>query len=279
MGRKDKLRREKQRKAKAENASATTTATATVTAPSSTTTAVVDNKDGDDEFPKSDSYVLGMRLLDENNKYIIDKYKEIKEAFMPGATEYGCVGSMGMVGICHFWSYLNGEQIHLGVPWLLEAAIRGALMPVQYLVEEIYSKIRPCQPVGIQRYWMKMFDKYLGWSDSSGDESNAKEVKDNINRVCFICHKTDTETLTLRQCMGCSTYCYCSQEHQTDHWARGHKGECKQLKILNKHHKPYTKEIRAAAIRGDTHPALKKLRKKLGLSRPVEEYQEKKNGH
>eukprot|EP00751_Fragilariopsis_kerguelensis_P042372 CAMPEP_0171005352 /NCGR_PEP_ID=MMETSP0736-20130129/18304_1 /TAXON_ID=186038 /ORGANISM="Fragilariopsis kerguelensis, Strain L26-C5" /LENGTH=333 /DNA_ID=CAMNT_0011435017 /DNA_START=79 /DNA_END=1080 /DNA_ORIENTATION=- len=274
MGRKDKLRREKQRKAKVENAAAT------ATAPLTTTTVVADEDDDDDdqEFPKSDSYVLGMRLNDDHNKYNIDNDKEIKEAFMRGATEYGCVQSMGMVGLCHFWSNLNGKQIHLGVPWLLEEAIRGAMKPVQYLVEFVYNKVWPGQPRAIQKYWMKMFDKYYGWSESSGEKSNAKEVKDSINRVCFICFKRDTETLTLRQCKGCSTYCYCSQECQTIHHKDGHKAECRQVKILTKYHKPYAKEIRQAAIRGETHPALEKLRHKLGLSRPEEEYQELKMG-
>ena len=126
---------------------------------------------------------------------------------------------------------------------------------------------------------MKMFDKYQRWSDSSiVDKSTRKEVKKYINRICFVCHKKDTETLTLQQCSGCSSYCYCSQECQTIHHKSGHKGECKQLHILNKYHKMYAKGIRAASIRGDTHQALKKLRKKLGLSRPEEEYQELKRG-
>jgi len=53
--------------------------------------------------------------------------------------------------------------------------------------------------------------------------------------------------------MGCSTYC--------------------------KYHKPYAKEIREAAIRGEiSHPALEKLRSKLGLTRPIVEYKELNEG-
>lgn len=37
---------------------------------------------------------------------------------------------------------------------------------------------------------------------------------------------------------------------------------------------PFAREIRNAAVRGETHPALAKLRKKLGLTRPTIEYQE-----
>ena len=47
---------------------------------------------------------------------------------------------------------------------------------------------------------------------------------------------------------------------------------------MNKYHKPYAKEICAASIRGEAHPALKKLGHKLGLSRPTDDYQELKMG-
>ena len=46
----------------------------------------------------------------------------------------------------------------------------------------------------------------------------------------------------------------------------------RQIQILNEYHKPYAKEIRDAAIRGESHPALERLRNKLGLTRPTEEY-------
>ena len=47
------------------------------------------------------------------------------------------------------------------------------------------------------------------------------------------------------------------------------------MQILNKYHKPYAKEIRDAVIRGDREiPSLEKLRYKLGLTRPREEYLE-----
>merc|ERR1712238_314073 len=101
--------------------------------------------------------------------------------------------------------------------------------------------------------------------------------------------------------MGCSMYCYCSTDCQKQHWTGHsvgegagagdsagdehehtykynykHKGECKQLAILNKYHKPYAKEIFEAVIRGEVEkiPHLEKLRAKLGLSRPVADYAE-----
>mmetsp|Transcript_9385 Transcript_9385/g.10915 ORF Transcript_9385/g.10915 Transcript_9385/m.10915 type:complete len:157 (+) Transcript_9385:487-957(+) len=109
------------------------------------------------------------------------------------------------------------------------------------------------------------------------DKGTLKEFKDNALKCCVICMKKDTDTLTLRQCIGCSTSCYCSEACQRIEWEQfNHKGECKQVKILNKYHKPFEKEIREAAIRGETHPALEKLRNKLGLTRPTDEYQELK---
>ena len=101
-------------------------------------------------------------------------------------------------------------------------------------------------------------------------------LKHRLGRICIICSKTDTKTFTLKQCIGCSFYCYCSETCQTTHWKEhNHRGECKQLRILNKYHKPYAKAIRDAAIRGDKEiPLLEKLRYKLGLTRPLEDYQE-----
>jgi hypothetical protein len=44
---------------------------------------------------------------------------------------------------------------------------------------------------------------------------------------------------------------------------------------LKKYHRPYAKEIQEAVIRGDRNiPALKKLRSRLGLSRPDDDYKD-----
>jgi hypothetical protein len=74
--------------------------------------------------------------------------------------------------------------------------------------------------------------------------------------------------------MGCSIFCCCSEECQIFHWDKdNHRADCKQLNILNKYHRPYAKEIRDSAVRGDIEiPALEKLLYKLGLTRPPIEY-------
>ena len=113
-------------------------------------------------------------------------------------------------------------------------------------------------------------------ADTRQNPKDKNVLKHRVGRTCIICSKTDTKTFTLKQCIGCSFYCYCSETCQTTHWKEhNHRGECKQLRILNKYHKPYAKAIRDAAIRGDKEiPSLEKLRYKLGLTRPLEDYQE-----
>ena len=93
---------------------------------------------------------------------------------------------------------------------------------------------------------------------------------------CQICRTIDSEEdVTLRKCDNCKMYHYCSVECQRTHWKEGeHRNECKHLQILDKYHKPYAKQIREAAIRGDRQiPALERLRNRLGLTRKKEEYQ------
>ena len=159
----------------------------------------------------------------------------------------------------------------------MNTLIRGSIYGVFNLISN-YDEAKPELPQSLLSYWIKLMHKYQGWSgdtDTNETESLRKSLKDGVVKACAICSKEDTETLTLRQCMGYSMYCYCSEECQTMHYnEHNHSGECRQLKILNKYHKPYAKDIRKAAIRGESHPALEKLRNELGLTRPTEEYQQ-----
>jgi len=252
-------------------------------------------EDKDYVFPKSDLYRQARRLEDgikdddTMKKNHDDDEKEITDRlFMRGATEYGCVHCINAIGQYYILrSHLNGNAIHLAQPWFLEAAIRGSFNGRNRLMEEAYCMADPHQPRSLLSYWFKMTSKYGEWSGDSSTstarrmqkllkKNTSKNFKEQVTRICIICSQTDTETVTLQQCMGCSTYCYCSTVCQRFHYKeQNHGGECKQLKILNKYHKPYAKEIYKAAIRGDiVIPALEKLRNKLGLTRPFEEYQE-----
>jgi len=273
MGRKQKLRLE--RRAKKKN-------NLELPQPAEVLAATTNDDDNseenlDDVFPKSRFCVQADQLRkDCEAKTPGMNMKAISDIYMRGAIEHGCVHSFYMMG--GLYTTDGGKRNHLSTPLLLEGALRGSANCTYYLVEMVYTKAVPYQPNGLVAYWMKMISYYMEPSSTPNPtvKSQSKDIKDAINRRCAICSKVDTDTLTLRQCIGCSMYCYCGDVCQTIQWTRGHhRNECKQIRILNKYHKPYAKEIRAAAIRGETtHPRLKKLRNKLGLSRPVEDYQE-----
>lgn len=241
MGRKQKLRKEKKKNPK-----------------NSTPLAATCLSERDLEFPKSHFLVL--------KNFGVKKLRR-------GAVENGCVHSMFMIGEL----YLEKKQIHLAFPWFFEGALRGN-WKCTHKVTRAYLKVKPF-PMALTTYWAKMFSQLHNSTFNSLDSNVAKLLQKSttivVERNCVICNKEDTKTLTLRQCMGCSMCCYCSEDCQIKHWVEhNHRSECKQVKILNKYHKPYANDIREAAIRGETHPRLEKLRSKLGLSRPLEEYEE-----
>lgn len=311
MGRKQKLREEK-RKNKAVAASATKkeTTTATATACSTTTTTAPKNQNytrmgdllsgdnkivrengGNDvvlqkykmldaEFPKSEVYKLADDMYGKDTIQQFDYWKQ-------GAIEFGCVSSMKDLGQAYAIVARSSPDpncqmvIHYRICWVLEGAIRGDLGSISRLLE-IYKVAKPHPASALCMYWGKTFNSILGHELCKGQW--AANRFEGVVQQCAICSQRDTKKLTLRQCMGCSMYCYCSSECQTTHWETyNHRGECKQLKILHKYHKPYRAEIRTAVIaqgRGDDNtnnnldiiPVLEKLRHKLGLSRPLKEY-------
>ena len=90
-------------------------------------------------------------------------------------------------------------------------------------------------------------------------------------------------------------YCYFSQECQTTHWIQqNHRNECKMIQLLQKYHKPYSKEIyqNQTSIQqqqqqqqqssssssfdsiDNNKNRLQILREKLGLNRPKIDYEE-----
>ena len=288
MGRKQKLRQERKIKNKnSTSAVVTTTAEVTVEATSegrlseAAMKAIVDELDN--MFPKSDEYVqatMDTQIINGKEHYKLhpfEQYALVKQ----GATEHGCVHSMLFIDTTlrkrstTTEGHRNRMYIHLGLPWLLEGAIRGSVRCIMILIGGYYlDKAEPNRNADVLiDYWGKIVNN----TDTRlcRDPSFLNSLKHHLGRKCVICSKIDTNTFTLKQCIGCSFYCYCSESCQTTHWnEHNHRGECKQLRILNKYHKPYAKVIRDAAIRGDIHPALEKLRYKLGLTRPLEDYQE-----
>jgi hypothetical protein len=269
MGRKQKLRQE--RKIKNKNSTSAEVA-ATSEATSEPSEAAI-AEEIDIQFPKSDEYIqstANTHIINGIEHYALNN-GERYQLFKQGAAKHGCVHSMRVMGEMQS----TRMHIHLAVPWLLEGAIRGSVeCTVKLLLQYYIDKTKPYQHQkadALQDYWGEIINN----TDTRLPNFAMKEVKHRLGRNCVICSKTDTKTLTLQQCRGCSYYCYCSETCQTTHWEeRNHRGECKQLRILNKYHKPYAKAIRDATIRGDIHPALEKLRYKLGLTRPLEDYHE-----
>ena len=89
MGRKDRLRQEKQaRQCKIENAAAAPVATTTTTTAQATPT----TGEEDREFPKSEYYVQTLQSVQETKLYGLIKL------LLHGATEYGCIHSMHLLG-------------------------------------------------------------------------------------------------------------------------------------------------------------------------------------
>ncbi|OEU10690.1 hypothetical protein FRACYDRAFT_228189 [Fragilariopsis cylindrus CCMP1102] len=292
MGRKQKLRQERKIKNKNQTSAVvvTTTAEATVEAasegrlPEAAMTALVEELD--DMFPKSDECVqatMDTQIINGNEYYKlnnIEQYVLVKQ----GAIEHGCVHSMLIIDTTlrkrstTTEGHYNHMYIHLALPWLLEGAIRGSVRCIMILIGEYYlDRAEPNRNADVLiDYWGKILNNTdTRLPNLSHNLAALSVLKHRLGRTCIICSKTDTKILTLKQCIGCSFYCYCSETCQITHWEEhNHRGECKQLRILNKYHKPYAKAIRDAAIRGDIHPALEKLQYKLGLTRPLEDYQE-----
>ena len=84
-------------------------------------------------------------------------------------------------------------------------------MAIERFLQDTYEKALPIPPLALMTYWGEMYKAYKEWSGSSNID---KIGKGDIYRMCTICGKDDTETLTIKQCMGCITYCYCSDTCQ-----------------------------------------------------------------
>ena len=239
--------------------------------PRSSTNEETESDDNNNAFPKSHFHKVGAGLLE------VERFDSALDAFKRGAAETGCVPCM--------LEYARGHSIHkqgnmiLRLPWLLEGAIRGNTGCMAMLYNNCYCEGSEysIDATALGDYWGRIITSMNPDIPLTTIERR-KNFKKEIGTSCFICMKIDTNTLTLKQCMGCSFHYYCSETCQTLHWnEHNHRGECKQLRILNKYHKPYAKAIRDAVIRGDDPkhiPELQTLRTKLGLNRPEEDYKE-----
>ena len=223
--------------------------------------------DDDMRFPTSDSFVRGNEALWEQG----GMQEESMALFVKGA-EAGCVSSMNNV----MGELTNEGKFHHALAWALEAAIRGGRGGIMILNDcyaasnNIYSQ----KAHALSMYWTRMLYER---GPESVDIQAADQLEDDIGKKCFQCGRKDSKNkVILKACSMCNFYFYCNEKCQLNHWKEGkHRGECHQLSLLNKYHKPYAKEIRDKIIRGDDPKLIKELqtlRRKLGLTRPRDEY-------
>jgi len=192
----------------------------------------------------------------------------------------------------------NNKHLHLALPLFLEGFIRGNFFSDDILdYERIYHEhamshdeedharfgdLNPARPLCL--YWkkfsLKKDHKNDDWEDRTQVKQDCKAVKKERSNHCAMCKKEeDPGTVTLRKCDGCHFYFYCNRKCQKKMWVEGqHAGVCRQLGILQKYHKPFAKKIWEDIV---VHrkapkdiPDLQELRRQLGLSRPLADYQD-----
>ena len=168
-------------------------------------------------------------------------------------------------------------NVHLGVPYYLECAIRGLSLGMDHLMENCYQHL-VLETYRLGNFWTKIrIELELEPPFSDDAQNRRKERRDEVRSECTFCGKNDLPEHHL--CAGCRCCSFCSKECQRNHWkSRNHRGECRQLKILKHHYRKYAaKEIRAA-ITGGTDPKtieqLQIVRTELGLNRPEDEYKD-----
>ena len=290
MGKKSKANRKKAPVATS-TATATVAATATATATAETTAAGLVE---DVEFPESTFWVKAESFCNKGN------YSKAKKIYLQGI-EHGCVNclskySMKMLADGSKIESMNVEELidnntnlHLALPLLLEGAIRGSYYAMMAISYGVYAEARPkTDDVSLHghskfaapliRYWTKHDMKSFTREDKTEAKEKNAETKEYYGTQCSVCGKHDSETVTLMKCNGCHVYFYCSRKCQKKMWGKGqHAGVCRQLRILQKYHKPFAKKIwEDIAVRGIPPrdiPELQELRQRLGLSRPQADYQ------
>ena len=218
-------------------------------------------------YPKSYDFVCGYYLASENH------FDLALASFKRGAESKSCVPC--------FYHYADLQiqrgNIILALPFLVEGSIRGHVTSVGKVVNCLRQAVKPL-PFALINFWLKLMHE-LGATFIS--EEIRKEMKKDNASGCFVCSKKDLEDndVTLVTCGICKSYSYCGKNCQTRHWKEGkHMNECRQVIILRKYCKPsYVKEIREAIIDGKDPKeidTLQRLRMKIGLNRPKEEYEE-----
>ena len=234
-------------------------------------------------FPKSNVYVKAALFEKKGNLHKSTKFylQGIENSCVQCIFGYSVLlikeGHTSSTPIDLPWK--DNKHINLVFPLLLEGSIRGHAGALTYLNAYCYggSFQLGASLDALDNYWSKDFDnKYV---NDVGIENLRKFRKTQTGEACEVCGKRDSDTVTLKRCDRCTFYYYCSTttDCQSKHWRAGHEGECRQLEILKKYHRPYGKKIRSDIFNGidpKDIPELQELRDRLGLSRPKTEYQD-----
>ena len=169
-------------------------------------------KEQDSDFPPTSEFAVSLEdivsAIEAQDQVLASS---LVSNLLHGAMEDGCIDSFHRLGclspICFPPYHVEAESRMLVTTnmWCfwLEGAIRGSVTCTLGLLRTYDAIIPP--PKGLLRYWHKMDYNYRKWSDADRSDDNCYL----LDRFCVICGKTDTDTLTLLQCKGCSTYCYC----------------------------------------------------------------------
>ena len=231
-------------------------------------------------FPiKSGYFEIGSRLRQANPTSRRHQSLAL-DAFLRGSKTDGCIR-------CMIRYYQLHETIHgvnmilpLRLPWVLEATIRGSYHALTHTLSGLYFGSSQQQATSaLNYYWMKRV-RVLHPQLPTNAREVLKGIKEHDGDICAVCEIAccDDPNKLVVQCSGCRYYSYCSKEHQIEHWNTwNHRGECKQLQILNTYHKPYAKRIHQAILRGVDPTRIREfqtLRTKLGLNRPTADYEE-----
>ena len=300
MGKKSKANRNK---ATVATTGVSAVATATVATTTAYTAAVETKNTVRGKFPESTCCIKAKSFFKKGNcskaKKIYSQgiergcvpcmHQYVMQLLFEGSTEEDRIANKRMMDM------KENHNLHLVLPLALEGAIRGSTEAISSL-GIVYSQSRadsgeevaicdvePDMPV--IDYWMKHNIKN-SLNEDKEKRTNARQacegVLERIGRRCCVCHKKDSDTVTLRKCDGCKYYYYCSTDCQRINWEGQHAGVCRHLGLLKKYHKPFARKIWTDlvvhGIAPTDIPELVELRHRLGLSRPQADYQELLDG-
>jgi TPR repeat protein len=85
-------------------------------------------------------------------------------------------------------------------------------------------------PLPESHFWaQKAFDELV----AQGKPVSLEErERNNFAKVCAWCRDSPSDTVTVRKCVQCQAFGYCSKKCQLAHWKNGHKVDCNRVKEL-----------------------------------------------